>query len=327
MKLSIGTRPARAAALVSVAARLFIGLAVDAPTTHNGIWLCALIGGLLAVPWLLCMSHVRMALPLCGALAAFALWDASRVFAMLSRSAGYLALDRAPTWVLLVPAGLTALWSVTRNGDAVGYGAMVWLRIAPALLLLVALLQVRFFRTEWLRPWLGEGRTSIWEGSVRSAGWIVAASAVLCAADERSDSRSALPAITASEAIAAGLMILRLMMTPTQLLGDNWLNRLDSLLCNGFAPLYLQLPMIVLWFAGLMHLIVCEVFSSAALVQRLLPSVDGRLCAAILTGIALILSRTHGSETISPWSFSVVCVLGALHMLMRVFTGRRSGCE
>ena len=117
------------------------------------------------------------------------------------------------------------------------------------------------------------------------------------------------------------------MMTPTQLSGDNWLNRLDSLLCNGFAPLYLQLPMIVLWFAGLMHLIVCEIFSSAALVQRLLPSVNGRLCAAILTGIALILSRTHGSETISPWSFSVVCALGALHMLMRVFTGRRSGCE
>ena len=45
MRLSIASRPARFAALAAVAARLFLGLTVDAPLTHNGAWLSALIGG------------------------------------------------------------------------------------------------------------------------------------------------------------------------------------------------------------------------------------------------------------------------------------------
>ena len=60
-----------------------------------------------------------------------------------------------------------------------------------------------------------------------------------------------------------------------------WLARIDSLLTNGRAPLYLQMPMLLIWYAALLHLSACAGFCAACHLQRMLPSVDGRLCAAL----------------------------------------------
>ena len=95
MTLSISRRPARAAALAAVAARLFLGLVVDAPTTQNGAWVSALIGGALAAPWLLAVSKYRpRGVVFFSLLGLWTLVDGSNVLAAVTRSAGYLALDR-----------------------------------------------------------------------------------------------------------------------------------------------------------------------------------------------------------------------------------------
>ena len=332
MKLSIRPRPARFAALAAASARLFLGLVVDAPVTRNGAWLSALLGGLLAAPWVFCVCRYRPRhAALLAPLAALALLDAASVLSAVTRSAGYLALDRSPMLALLLPTGAAALWCVWRNGDAVGFGAMLWARIAPALLLVVVLLQGRYFRPCWLCPALGEGWPSILEGGVRSAGWIAASCAVLALPDE-ADKR-AFPhgiALIAS-AISALLIALDLMMHPTPLHGGGWLDRLDALLCNGRAPLYLQLPMIALWFAGLMHLLACELFAAAALGQRLLPRLDGRLCALIAVAAALALSRASAlpllSSSIAPYSFAATGALTAAVMLRGERKGGDAPCE
>ena len=318
MTLAISGRPARAAALAAVAARLFLGLVVDAPTTQNGAWLSALIGGALAAPWLIVVSKFRLpGMVFFFPLGLWTLADGANVLAAVTRSAGYLALDRSASLVLLVPLGLAILWCVWRNGDAVGYAAMIWARIAPALLLGVALLQWRYFRPEWLRPLLGEGWPAIIEGCVRSAGWIVAASAVLAFPEDDGDGAAILPALLGS-AIAAALMLLQFMLVPTQA-GGGWLNRLDALLCNGRTPLYLQLPMIVLWFVGLFHLLACELFAASACLQRLLPKADGRLCALFAVAAALMLSRSNALPArmvaFSGWGFAAVGTATLLSLL------------
>ena len=184
MRLSIPPQPARAAAMAAVAARVFLGLAVDMPAAQNGAWLSALIGGALALPWVYCVARCRPRRALLSALLMiWTLIDLSAVLGALTRSAGYLALDRSSTLLLLVPAGLAALWGVWRGGDAVGYAATVWARIAPVLLTVVALLQWRYYRPGWLTPVLGTGWPAIIEGGVRCAGWIAAASSAVIALD------------------------------------------------------------------------------------------------------------------------------------------------
>ncbi len=324
MTLLISHRPARAAALAAVAARLFQGLVVDAPTTQNGAWLSALIGGMLAAPWMFVISKYRPRGALFIApLGLYALVDSACVLAAVTRSAGYLALDRSASLVLLIPAGLAALWCMWRNGDAVGYAAMIWTRIAPALLLGVALLQWRYFRPEWLRPVLGAGWPSIIEGGVRCAGWIVAAFAIMALPEDEECVSSFLPVLLGA-GIAAGLTLLQFMLVPTQL-GGGWLNRLDALLCNGRTPLYLQLPMIVLWFAGLFHLLACELFAASACLQRLLTKLDGKLCALLAVAEAIALSRVGVLSAygiaLSRWGFAAIGTTTLLSML----AGKKGG--
>ena len=329
MRLSIACRPAYMAALVAVAARVFLGLTVDAPVPHNGAWLSALIGGLLAVPWVFCVSRFKPhGKALHALLATLCLLDAASVLSAVTRSAGYLALDRSPVLALLLPTGIAALWCVWRNGDAIGYGAMLWARIAPALLLIVALLQWRYYRPAWLSPAFGSGWTAILGGGVRSAGWIVSASAVLLLPDKDDRPNASAMVVPVAAAISAILIVLQRMMAPVSLSPGGWLDRLDALLCNGRAPLYLQLPMIVFWFAGLMHLLLCELFTAAALVQRVVSGLDGRLCAAVTVTAALALSQLEAlpawMSAVAPWAFPAA---GALTVVTMLLKGGRSPCE
>ncbi len=328
MRLSIASRPARFAALAAVAARLFLGLTVDAPLTHNGAWLSALIGGLLAMPWAFCVCRFKprgKALP--ALLAILSILDAAGVLSAVTRSAGYLALDRSPALALLLPTGIAALWCVWRNGDAVGYGAMLWVRIATALLLVVALLQWRYYRPAWLCPILGSGWTAILEGGIRSAGWITSASAVLLLPEEQDRLTASAALVPIAAEISAVLIALQQMMAPTFLSSGGWLDRLDALLCNGRAPLYLQLPMIVFWFAGLFHLVLCELFAGTALTQRVFMRMDGRIGALSVVAAALALSRLEAlpawMDAVAPWAFPAAGALTAATMLLK---GGRSPC-
>ena len=327
MKLTISGRAAKSAALCAVASRVFLGLVVDMPTTHNGAWLSALLGGLLAAPWLVCARTVRASRVAQSLLALYVVLDAASVLSALTRSAGYLALDRASPMLLALPAGVAVLWSVWRGGDAIGYASMIWVRIAALLLVALALLQWQYFRPEWLAPALGNGWTAIADGGIRAAGWIASASAVLAVPDPEGYPLSVLPPPMGGIWVCALLMTMAGMLTPTTLFGA-WLNRLDDLLCNGRAPLYLQLPLIVLWFAGLLHLLVVQCFSAAALLQGSV-GIRGRLCGLFVVAAVLVLSRQEAlaalSVFISKWGFVAIGMVSALPVLF--VEGGPPACE
>ena len=294
MKLSVSRSAARSAAFAAVVARMFIGLALEQTGARNGVWLCPWFGALAALAWLIGLDRLSQAsvpprspaaLPLALALLTASFLDSAMSACSIARTAGYLALDRIPLLLLALPACLAALWCAVKNGDTVGYGAMLWIRIFPALLLLVALLQVRHYRPQWLFPILGDGWDGILNAGIKTAGWIVPAASVMLVADPdpspQPRRRIAWRLLAAAGAVSV-LLLLASMMRPTPLRPAGWLGRLDALLTNGRAPLSLQLPMIVMWFAAHLHLLACEIFACACLLQRLLPSLDGRVCAALV---------------------------------------------
>lgn len=321
VRLNICRRAAQAAALSSIAARIFLGLAVETPGLHNGAWLSALLGALPAALWLLCLEYVagagrgnafRALISLF--LLAVVLLDSSSVLSAITRSAACLALERESTVALALPACLAALWCAHKNGDALGYGAMLWARLFPAGLALVVLLQFRHYRPQWLTPVLGSGFSGVADGAMRTAGWIVPASAVLLvsSAPGARRPRPAWPLPLLASLVAALLLALLSMMTPMPIRGDSWINRLDALLTNGRAPIYLQLPMVLLWYAGLLHLYACECFAAASLLQRSVPRLGGHACAALCALASTTLSVAGAVGEVSGWSFIPVAVLTAL---------------
>ena len=336
MRLSIHAAPARAAVLASVAARAFVTMVVDAPTTHNGAYLCPLIAAALSVPWLLCvraLSRTKESLVslLSALLLPVTLLDGAVTASEIAGSAGYLALDRVSVRVLMLPVCIAALWCVCRDGDALGYAATLWARLFPALLLLIILLQARCFRPEWLRPLLGSGWHSIFMGGIRLAGRFIPCSALLLLAKEDQEvperSGASVGTVTVAALIAALLILLHRMMAPTPRRDLGWLYRLDGLLTNGRAPLYLQLPMICAWYAGLLHLLVCECFAGAALLQRLLHGLDGRLCAVMSVATVAVgagfLPVSAWAEALSTWLYAAIVPVTAVAALMA--TRRKGG--
>lgn len=294
MRLKIPYSAAWGAAFVAVAARMFYALSVEG-AVHNGAWISALLGGALAIPLLAIIDRMRrrngtqgvLWTPLKALLCLAALADSGLVLSAIVRSSSFLATEDASSVGLLLPLLLTLFWCVTRNGNALGYGAMLWARIFPALLLPVALLQWRHYRPAWLLPMLGNGWRDILAGGMRCACCFVPVAALLLLDEDapKGNRETPRPAVLLScgAVLAAALTLLRLMMAPTPVGGAGWLSNLDTLLTNGRAPLYLQLPMIVLWYAGMLHLLTGEAFAAALLLQRLVPALDGRLCALLVT--------------------------------------------
>lgn len=313
MRLRISRRAALPTAFVAAAARVLLALSLENAIPDNGLWIAAALGSLLALPPLAALDRFcgcddggapLFPVPLALLLLAASALDAGAVLSTMARSAGFLATGGAPLWSLVLPICAAILWGMLKNGDAIGYGATLWLWVFPALLLLVVLLQAEHFRPEWLRPILGKGWRSIASNACRAAGCFAPASAIVMLSTrghEHSRRRKRNTAVLSLAALAAAALLLpRLMMAPTNLLRDSWINRLDTLLTNGRAALYLQLPMIVLWHISLLHLLLCEAFAAAALLQRLVSGLDGRLCAALTTVCVGLVSCSPG--VIAPWN-------------------------
>lgn len=319
MRLTISRGPARAAALCAVAARVVLGLALEAPAAHNGIWLSALLGFILCLPWLAwvesCAGQGPVHPLLYAALLGSALLDGASLLSGAARAAGYLALESLPGFALELPLSVAALWCVHKNGDATGNAARLGAWIMAGLLALVVLLQAQRLRPEWLMPLLGEGWRDVFNGAVRTAGWMATVSGLFLLPDG-APPRPMRPVLAAS-LVASGVLVLHLMMTPTPRLGvTGWIYRLDSLVVNGRSPLYVQLPVIALLFAALLHLISCEAFVAAGLLQRLIPALDGHGCGIAAVGAIALLSALprlgEFSPVLSQWRFPALALVASL---------------
>lgn len=331
MRLRISRSAAISAAFVAAVARIFVDLSLDGDALHNGIWIAALLGAVPAIPYLLCLDALpenttpfRKALMLI--LLLITAVDTAQVLSIVRRASGYLTLEFvSPLW-LTIPVALVAIWCTWRNGDAVGYAAMLWTKVFPALMLVVIMLQLRHYHAQWLHPVLGNGWPNIARGGIRASGCFVPVTAVMLACDDavrENKHRPTIGWVAAAPVLAALLLLLRLMMAPTGIYALPWLSRLDALLTNGRAPLYLQLPMITAFFVSLFHILTCECFAASALLQRLIPALNGHLCGAIIviSSVFISLSGFAGTQYVT-LAFPIAAIAVALAVL---FQPKRKG--
>ena len=282
MNRALSRSSAAASAAFAVLARVFYGLMVEEPYVQGGAWLSVLLGLLLSLPVFWLMGRRRG--PAARALPLFLLLDAASAMACAGYTASSLAFTHVPMLLLMLPLALAAARCACLGGDALGASARLWLWALAALMLVVVIFQLPYYRPAWIFPLLGEGVGSVLWASLRVAGWIstLAGAAIrLCEPPPR------LPRVVASVSLAAGvaaaLILLRLMMTPP---GDylrlSRFVRVDSLLTNG----------LVIWFMAMLHLLCYEVWACAAL----LPRAGNGLFIVAVPAAACLLAILHVNE-------------------------------
>lgn len=322
MRLDLSPAAARRAALPAAAVHAFCALALQAPSPGGAGWLSALIGTLLALPALAWGTRIGKGRGiLCAALLLLTLESAALAAGWIAASGMFLALDSMHPLLLVAPGCLAALWCVSRGGDALGGGATVMVKLSPALLIPILLIQLPCLRAAWLFPILGSGPRAVTTDALRFAAALLGAylpAAFLAGREDPSCPRRWAGCLLASGLVAAAALLIQRMMTPalTGSAASLAQNRLDALLTNGRAPLYLQLPMLALWFAALIHALAFDGLCAAALLKRLLPRLDGRACGAIavLAAFALCAARSPQIARETPiWNgLAGACAAGAI---------------
>lgn len=347
MKIRIGESAAASLILPAVIMRIFYGIAIDMPAVGNAGWLSALLGGVLALPFMLAVRQMRarcapsptaassaipLARPLLAVFALTAAFDAAFITNAIAGSASYIALNAISLLYLLLPQLALCLWCLTRGGDAIGTSAGVWNRILPWLMLIVVLLQLPDYRPAWLTPVLGPGLPEILDGAIHTAGWLSLSAGLLLAAEREENTKSTrlcpLKTLLLCTGIAAVLLVLRGLMTPTlmeEALTTRYF-RQDMLISNGRAPLSLQLPLTILWFMSLFYLLLFDSLTCALMLQHLFPRLKRLPCLLLAVGgtIGIIVSGMASRETgqlVSRWLFAVQGGTAALWMLLQYRKG------
>lgn len=332
MRLEPSRTAATASLTVALATRLFYGLALDAPEAANAAWLAAPAGLLMALPVVWVARHMDrgarrwLSLPLFLLIAL----DAAAAVEWTGYSESCLAFDHVSPIFMMLPLLLALLRCAWLGGDALGGAARFWVRLFALLILVVVIYQLPYYNPGWLRPWLGYGSGGVLRAGVRAAGWmcLVVLSAMTVCREELAP-RDILPGMLLATAVAAALTALCQMMAPAVTAADmSRAMAVEALLTNGRAPLYLQLPMIVAWFAGMLHLMSFEGIAACGLLHRAAPRAGETACLAAGLGAvaALALIRAPRLTAIRSALPYMYHALAAATLALRLFYGRRSKC-
>lgn len=345
MRLSISSSAASSLACIAAITRIFFGLMIDSSDLYNSAWLSVTLGTLLAFPLFLSLKRIienmqfKEKAPITMRVSAlifmsYALFEGAVSLSGLSNSAAYIGFENISSVYLIIPIILIGFFCVCLNGDSLGSGARLWLKISPIFLLIILIIQLPYYKPEWLTPILGYGWKNILSGALKTAGWLSGMSgALLLATLEKGDNSSKLNPLKLLVFVSVSAVILiisQLMMSPSLIFSESRsrLYQLDTLLTNGRANLSIQFPMILLWFMSMAYLWSYEVFIAASMLQKALPMLDGRLCAIIsLSAIIFLmpLSARRFESIISGWQFAING--SAVSIIMISILRRKRICE
>lgn len=294
MRFELSRSAAAASLLAALTTQLFYGLALDAPEAANAAWMAAPMGLLLALPtlWLMDRLGVAQSRAFAALLFAGVALDAAGSIEWTAFSESCLAFDHISPVLLMIPLLLTVARCAWLGADAVGGAARFLAMLFALLMLMVVLYQIPYYRVAWLTPWLGAGIGGVLRSAMRAAGWnVLLCGAAMTACSKSMGMKDLLPGLMLSTGVAMLLIILQQMMAPVPVTGDvSRRIRIDTFLTNGRAPLYLQLPMIVAWFSGMLHLTAFESVAACCLFHRSLPKVRASVCVAAGLGIVFATS-------------------------------------
>lgn len=286
MKLTVNRREAGSLAAAMLILRAFQYLALDSADYGNARWICALGGMALALPVAALLARGRSR-ALYAVLALLGAVEASRIAGTILETAEYCGLNALPPKLTLLMTLLGCFYAIGKAGAGIGNGARLWSMVFLTLAVLVLIAEVRHLEPLWLAPLLGPGPLKLLRGSVSCAGIYLGGFSVWLLADgPKSEHKFEPRPLMLGGLVTTGLCLYLGMMAPAALEAADRVFRLDELIANGRASLSLQLPVVFLWFMGLIAALCGYGFLSAAALNRLLPKLDSRLLTFVsLAGV------------------------------------------
>jgi len=165
---------------MAIGFRAFYAVMVDGGQLYGSAWLAMLAGLIGAVPTVLSLKALRCAMPeqdaekalngLLGrqgkrliALIIFVvlIYDTGAVISLMSSTAKYVAMPEANRNLIKFATALTATAASMMGAAASANAAVLWRRLAAALIVILIGTQLRYFRASWLAPVLGPGVAEI----------------------------------------------------------------------------------------------------------------------------------------------------------------------
>lgn len=335
--------------VISVAIRLIWSLTIDNESVYNAAWQCPIIGFILFLPAGLAIKALSREINGCafsadhlrrkpvaeysiaGAAFLLLIFDASANVHLLSNSASVMALAEAPVWLVSLPIAVLVFVCVLIGMEAAGRSARLWIRMILPLLAIMIIVQFRSYRPEWLTPVFGGGLREIIRGGLRCAGHISLLSLAWLVCVEDTCHKSVIPYAFAGTISASLVLALLSMLSPALI--RTTLSRsaqIELILSNGRVHLMLQLLMVILWFACLLHLVNAECTCAAVFIKQIIPACPKWLSAACIASLVFIGTIT-GIGIKKPFSsifadilFPVICVLLLLLYILFLLAKRRS---
>ena len=307
-----------------LACRAVCGLLLENPAPCASLALSVMVGGLITLPALLLIQRLESGSPMLPAVALLLILDGADIALRAAQSAWFISLDRVPVRLLLIPLLPALLPGASYRRETIDYTASILAWILLPLGLLIVALQLRSYRPAWLFPLLGSGPRDIVVNGMRVAGW-AGLYATALAGSKRPPLKAVLGRWTLALGSAALAIALASMVTPYSLRRSDpaWLNRLDALITNGRSSLYLQLPVMVVWFLGLLYVIRFDGALASSLMHSTL-GLAGRgrrinaLTAALMLGVATTGFMEGGIYAeITRWQWIPLCLICPMMLLCK----------
>ena len=337
---------------VAIAIRLIWGLSLSHIKAYNALWMCPLIGIILFLPVGFAIKLLSGQPTGCAFNAAFLrdkkltryivafgislllVFDASASMHLLSNTADVMALGEAPVWLLALPLALLIFVCNLLGMEAEGRSSRIWIKIMLPMLAVTAFVQFKNYRPEWLTPLFGGGLKSIFSGGIYSAGCIslLALPWMICVED--TNHSSIIPCAVRGALAASAVLLLLGMLTPSLVkTSHSRTARIEILLGNGRVHLMLQLIMVVLWFANLLHLLNAESTAATAFIRKTMPE-SRKWIAALLISLAVFVGAISGiavngsiASIYGRSLFSAVCIIVLLLAICAMAAERKKNHE
>lgn len=320
---------------MAIGFRAFYAVMVDGGELFGSAWLAMLMSVLGAVPVGLALKMLRSAAPERTAVAAleeaagtwgkrliglalFAIltYDAGAVVSLMSSTAKYVAMPEANRNLVKLATAAAAVAASLMGTRACADASVLWRRLAAALIVVLVLMQARYFRISWLTPVLGPGIGEVAKNALPAAGIyaFTAAGWLMLEPEHDRTGGAMIRCILFSGLIAAALSLLLGTLIPGMTEAPATRSfRIGRLLTNDRAGLTLEMPYVVLLYSGMLTMLVFELCASANALHMVLNGVEWKACAWTAGGAAFLLSVGRWTDRealkmLSAWYYPVIAL-------------------
>lgn len=334
---------------IAIGFRVFFAVMVDGAQLFSGGWIAVLMAGALALPIMLALKMMRCAYPDKRAVQAFEsasgvwvgkismlllflvlIYDCAAVLRLMSGTAKYVAMPEGNGMIIMAVTMLTAVLAALPGVRAAANAAVLWKKLMLVLIGMLIVFQLRYFQGAWLFPILGRGIKQLARESIPPAGiFCFAAGGWLMMEPQHDQKGQAMMKNLLTTALStAAIALLFAMLIPGMLQEPPVRSfRIGRLLMNDRSGLSLEMPYVVLIYAGMLTMLIFELNAAAAAMNLCIKPLKRKVCL-IAAGLIAFSAAAGGIaerqvlRTVSMWYYPLLAA-PIVFAGIRAWIGRR----